>query len=64
MVHTCPYCGAQVSHGPEDTEVEDGRAISEVWYCPACKQTFVAEYEFSGYTESDGTPIPDQGEEP
>lgn len=60
MPHECPFCGGRVSSGPEDSEVEDGHKITEVWFCPSCHQRFQAEYEFTEYLDSDGDPIPER----
>lgn len=63
MPHDCPYCGESVIGIPVDTEVEDGFQYSEVWVCPSCQQSFVAEYVFSEYLDCDGDPIPERGDE-
>lgn len=58
MAVDCPYCGSCVSFAHKmDTDTEDGVRVSEVWLCSSCGKDFVAEYEFEGFYDSDGTPI-------
>lgn len=56
--HECPYCGEWVSGDKlVDTWTDHDQSICEVFVCPACDQTFTAEYTFTGYYNSDGEEI-------
>ena len=60
----CPYCGKKTKEvSREENEQNDDMNIQIVYQCtnPDCRKEAVLHLEKAGWTDSDDTPIEEQG---